>query len=209
MKNWVLLISLGLSAVPNPCFAESIWDKRDPRGGFLFNDNRARRVGDLLTITISESTATNEREQRAMDKSSDARLRSDFNGSTTSSSPSKDVSLAGTLGLDVRNRSNRTFNGSAQLTVGRTFTDKMAVTVVDTMPNGNLIVEGYRSRVIAGEERMLRITGIVRPADIANQNTVRSEFVANFRVSYTGRGPESQFVNQGYWSRVMNLLWPW
>ena len=67
-----------------------------------------------------------------------------------------------------------TFAGTAQNTANRVFTDRMAVTVVDVMPNGNLVVEGYRSRVVEGEERLLRITGIVRPADIQVGNVIPS-----------------------------------
>ena len=112
------------------------------------------------------------------------------------------------MDASVNNTSRRQFNGSAQLTSDRSFTDRITVTVVDVMPNGNLVVEGYRSRVVAGEQRMLRVTGIVRPTDIGAQNTVQSQFMANFRISYLGRGPESSFVNQSYLGRAMNLLWP-
>ena len=108
----------------------------------------------------------------------------------------------------MSNSSSRKFNGSAELSQDRRFQDKMTVTIIDVMPNGNLVIEGTRSRVVAGEARVLRLTGVVRPADIGAFNTVRSQFVSNFKVSYLGRGPESSFVNQGYWGRAMNLLWP-
>ena len=113
------------------------------------------------------------------------------------------------MNLALTNATARSFNGTANLTSGRTFTDKMTVTVVDMMPNGNLVVEGYRSRIVSGEERMLRITGVVRQQDIGTANTVLSSSVGNFRVTYLGRGPETRFVNQSYLSRAMNLLWPW
>lgn len=208
MRKWLFLVPL-LTALPPPTFADSIWDRRDPRAAFLFNDTRARNVGDLLTVSISESTANNDREQRTMSKSTDARLRNDFTGSSGSSQASKDIAMSGNAAMDLRSRSNRDFSGSAQMTGSRTFTDLITVTVVDVMPNGNLVVEGYRSRVIQGEERMLRITGVVRPIDIGQSNTVLSQYVANFRVSYLGRGPQSSYVNQGFLSRLMNRLWPW
>jgi flagellar L-ring protein FlgH len=204
MKKWFLILPLLLTLKPSEIAADSIWDRRDQRAAFLFHDNRARNIGDIVTIAILENTNANEREQRQMAKSTDGRVTTAFTGSSSSGT----TNLNGALNFDLRNQSNRVFNGSAQLTADRRFTDRMALTVVDIMPNGNLVVEGYRSRVVSGEQRVLRITGIVRPADIDTRNVVPSGSVANFKVSYIGRGPESSFVQQGYWGRVMNLLWP-
>jgi flagellar L-ring protein FlgH len=171
--------------------ADSLWARRDPRSAYLFDDSRARRIGDSLTIEINEITSNNESEKRALSKSNSANANITFSGS------------AGFTG-----NSARQFSGNSQLTTGRTFTDQLTVCVVDVLPNGNLVVEGYRSRIINGELRELRITGIVRPIDISLQNIVQSPAVANFRISYVGRGPESNFINQGWFSRIVNKIWP-
>jgi flagellar L-ring protein precursor FlgH len=104
--------------------------------------------------------------------------------------------------------SNFAFSGAANMTTNRVFTDRLAVTVVDIMPNGNLVIEGYRSRVVAGEERVLRITGVVRQQDVGVGSTVLSGSVANFRVSYLGRGPATRTTTQGFLGRAYNLLRP-
>ncbi len=179
-----------------PTWADSIWDRRDPRYAFLFQDNNARRVGDVITVLISESTVASEQDQRALNKS-------------TSTDAAYSLGNTGRPGQLFQGNSNRTFSGNAQLTSNRVFTDRIAAVVVDILPNGNLVIEGYRSRIVAGEERVLRITGIVRPADIGVGNTISSESIANFRISYLGRGPASRAVNPGYWSRVLHWLWPW
>jgi flagellar L-ring protein precursor FlgH len=163
---------------------------------YLFQDNRARQIGDVLTVVITESTVANEQDQRALNKS-------------TNTTASIVFGTSASTGALVNENSTRNFTGNAQLTSNRLFTDTMAVTVVDMMPNGNLVIEGYRSRVVAGEERVLRFTGVVRQQDIRVGNTVPSQAVANFRVSYLGRGPESRAVNQNLVGRVVNLLWPW
>lgn len=198
MNRWLLTLPVVFTAGGPLIHADSIWDRRDPRYAYLFQDNRARRVGDLLTVVISESTTTNDREQRALDKNQNT--TGTASGSTSSGSSGS---------FSFANAFRRTFAGNAQLTSARTFTDRMAVTVVDIMPNGNLVIEGYRSRVVAGEERVLRLTGVVRPADIGTGNAILSTAVANFRISYLGRGPESRTVNQNYLGRIGNLLWPW
>jgi flagellar L-ring protein precursor FlgH len=84
----------------------------------------------------------------------------------------------------------------------------LAVTVVDVLPNGNLVIEGYRSRVVSGEERVLRITGVVRPADVAVGNIVPSGAVANFRITYLGRGPATRTTKQGWLTRINSALRP-
>lgn len=174
--------------------ADDIWARRDPRIANLFQDNRARNVGDIVTLVISENTTENEREQRQQSKTNT------FTGQATIFGVPQVANSDGNFG--------RTFNGSGQLTGGRTFTDRIALTVVDLMPNGNLVVEGFRSRVTLGEERVLRISGVVRPQDIAAGNVVQSGSLANAKLSYLGRGPTSRQINQNFLGRVMNRIWP-
>ena len=84
----------------------------------------------------------------------------------------------------------------------------LVVAVMDLLPNGNMVIGGRRQRVVSGELRTLVISGIVRPLDIRPDNTIRSQFIANFRVDYLGKGPESEFTNQGWFGKTLNALWP-
>lgn len=186
--------------------ADSIWDRRDPRYAYLFKDNRARMIGDTLIVTISEATVANEQDQRTYSRTTSGsgqvtlfdRLRTPAGadagsaGATQFQFPSQNTALQ--------------FNGNAQNQVNRVFTDQMAVTVVDILPNGNLVVEGYRSRIVQGEERVLRITGIVRQADIQVGNVIPSGAIANFRISYLGRGPATRTNKQGILTRINSLF---
>ncbi|VTT97928.1 flagellar l-ring protein : Flagellar L-ring protein FlgH OS=uncultured planctomycete GN=HGMM_F33C03C02 PE=4 SV=1: FlgH [Gemmataceae bacterium] len=194
--QWLVAALAAAGAAASVARADSIWERRDPRYANLFQDNRARQIGDVLTVVVSETTVANEQDQRTLNK-------------TTSALAVLGFGPAASPGQLYSSNSNRQFSGSAQLTSNRVFTDRMAVTVVDMMPNGNLVVEGYRSRVVAGEERVLRVTGVIRQADVGVGNLVPSQSVANFRITYLGRGPESRSVNQNPPSRLGNLLWPW
>jgi flagellar L-ring protein FlgH len=194
-RRWLVLVPIlagGMLGSLGSLHADNIWDRRDPRYANLFQDNKARNIGDILTVVINETTAANEREARAQDKSNSANGTINAFGGASESNGSF----------------RRRFNGSAQLTTDRRFQDRLAVTVVDVMPNGNLVVEGFRSRVVAGEERVLKITGVVRAQDIGAGNAVQSTSLANARVSYLGRGPMSRSVNQNFLGRVMNRIWP-
>lgn len=189
-----LFAVLAALAVVGQASADDIWARRDPRIANLFQDNRARSVGDIVTLVINESTTENEREQRQHNKANT------FNGAASIFGVPQVANSDGAFA--------RTFAGSAQFTGGRTFVDRIALTVVDVMPNGNLVVEGFRSRLTLGEERVLRITGVVRVQDIAAGNVVQSGSLANARLSYLGRGPTTRQVNQNFLGRVMNRIWP-
>ncbi len=191
--NRLLVLTLLLVAV-SPAVADDIWARRDPRVANLFQDNRARNVGDIVTLVINENTTENEREQRQQSKTNS------FKGQATVFGVPQVSNSDGSFA--------RTYSGSGQLTGGRTFTDRIALTVVDVMPNGNLVVEGFRSRLTMGEERVLRVCGVVRSQDIAAGNLVQSSSLANAKLSYLGRGPTTRQVNQNFLGRVMNRLWP-
>ena len=193
--------------------ADSIWERRDPRYAFLFQDNRARAVGDVLTINVTESTVAAEQDTRALNRTSSGSGSVTFFGTGTATAGGAGGGGGGTpaTGTVVNLPSSaaaRAFNGTATLNTNRTFTDQLAVTVVDIMPNGNLVVEGYRSRVVQGEERVLRVTGVVRQQDVGVGNVVASGNVANFRVSYLGRGPATRMTKQGYVGRLVNAINP-
>jgi len=199
------VLSAGIVLAPGTAHADSIWARREPRSAFLFVDERARRIGDVLTVEILEQTDIGNSDQRKMSKEAKANATFTFKGSTQGGKSVR----SGTVDFEPAGSSQRTFDGSSAYTVGRTITDTMSVTVIDVLPNSNLVVEGFRRQVVAGEQRMMRVSGIVRPDDISLANTVRSPFVANLQISYVGSGPESRFVNQGYVGKLFNWVWPW
>ena len=206
MRRWIVALLAFAVVAMSVGRADSLWDRRDPRYGFLFQDNRARSIGDTLIVTISETTVTNEQDARNLNRTTSGsgqvtlfdRIRTPQNndpgtaGQTLIQSPSQQTAMQ--------------FAGSSQATTNRVFTDRLAVTVVDVMPNGNLVIEGYRSRVVQGEERVLRITGVVRPADVQVGNVVPSGSIANFRVSYLGRGPATRTTKPGILSRINSVI---
>jgi flagellar L-ring protein precursor FlgH len=200
-----LLLLAGLLVSALTARADSIWERRDPRSAYMFWDYRARQVGDLLTIVVNETTAFDSMEMRQLNKQT-----------LTSSSVTVDASaVAGqnmkrtySGSLDGTTTSQRKLDGLANSTIDRKFTDRMTVTVIDLLPNGNLIIEGYRRRVVNGEVRTLKVRGMVRSADIGPSNTVQSQFIADFEVSYVGRGGDTSATNHGWLGRMMNHLWP-
>src|SRR5439155_18956768 len=104
--------------------------------------------------------------------------------------------------------SQRKFDGQANTSIDRKLVDRMTVVVVGVLPNGNLIVEGHRTRIISREARTLVVKGIVRPIDISAGNIIQSQYIAEFCVNYEGRGPESSYTEHGWLGKMVNKLWP-
>lgn len=184
--------------------AQSVWRQRQSKRAFMFYDTPARQVGDILTVLVAESTDVENRDQRALDR--DARAGGGF---------SLSGAISGALGskatdanLNTSTNGNGNFGGSSAYSVERGFVDRITVTVVDRLPNGNLRLVGRRERVVSGERRALKITGVVRPLDISPDNTIQSQFIANFRICYDGDGIESRFTDEGWMTRAWNKYRP-
>jgi len=205
--RWMLLSLLlaGMAAGRLP--AQTLWDRRDPRTVNMFQDYRARNVGDVLTVIIEETTGSDAQEKRNMEKQTNATTNINAQG-TSSGTALQQVLQSFGFTFNTQAQSDRSFQGNNNSSIDRKFTDRMSFVVVYVMPNGNLMVEGCRQRLITREMRTLRLRGIVRPADIGPFNTLQSQYIANLTFSYEGKGPESNFTNQNWGGKIFNKLWP-
>ena len=206
MKRIFILVGVvGLFVTWHRVGADSLWERRDPYFANMFWDRKARRVGDVLTINVVESQNFQGTENRKLEKDTTAQNSTQFNGTATGGASTRSFStLFGFTGTSTRSR-----NGTSNYTSTRTLTDGMAVQVVAVLPNGNVVVEGFRTRVMAKENRTIRASGIVRPEDIGVNNTVNSNFIANFTIEYLGKGEESSYMNSGWLGRIFNHAWPY
>ena len=195
-----LIACIVMTAVSEVSRAQSLWQQQDSRYSYLFRNTNGKQVGDLVTILISENTDVQNRDQRALDKATDTNFNFDFASAGNGNSAAGNLAIAGD--------SSRTFGGNSQYRVETEFTDRITVPVLEVLPNGNLLVAGKRHRRVNDETRQLEVSGVVRPIDIGPGNTIRSQFIANFEVKYSGCGPESHFTNQGWAGRILNRVWP-
>lgn len=184
--------------------AESIWARRSDDHALLFYDTRARRVGDIVTILITQQTDVDSRENRGMAKQSQAGSTFDFDAETGGGLGTQAANAA----FDFGTSSNREFDGRSNYRSAQDFSDRVSVTVVDVLPNGNLVLAGVRDVQVAGEARTLTVSGVIRPIDLSPDNTVNSRFIADFRLSYEGVGAGQSFTRQGWLGRKVNRLWP-
>lgn len=178
--------------------AQSLWDDHGPNA-HLIGDNIAGKRGDILTIIIQESQKIEDRQEVKMEKEStlDSVLESfNIKANTFNTLP------------DMKQATSRDFEGKSDYGKEGSFEARITVTVVDVMPNGNLVIEGHRNIFMDDEEKSIQITGVVRPLDITTFNTVPSEKVSDARVSYDGEGSLSRTTERGWLDGLLDFIWP-
>jgi len=152
----------------------------------LFEDRRARNVGDTLTINIIEATSAND---TASNSSSNA-------GSINVSTPtiSRGVATTGATStaqtllspFNISDTSTGSLSGKSASSGAHTFTGTITVTVVEVLPNGNLLVGGEKQVAINQTSEFIRLSGVVNPVNISGSNTVQSPQVADVHIEYKG-----------------------
>ena len=103
---------------------------------------------------------------------------------------------------------SNTLDGQADNTDNRNFTDSISVIIIDIMPNGNLVISGTRDRNIADDIQTIEVSGIVRPSDIAFDNTIKSEQVANFSIVTRNKGVGAEYTRPNWLGRIFDIIWP-
>jgi flagellar L-ring protein precursor FlgH len=200
----IVLLVAGIICNGPPAMADSLWKKRDPQRAYLFYDSRARNVGDLLTLIISEASEVDNSENRSLNKNSSNGVSADY----AAGSGGGLATQAANASLDFASSAKRVFSGKANYRDSREYTDHITVTVVDVLPNGNLVISGRRCLSIAGEQRTLVVSGVVRPIDLGPDNKISSRYVADLKTVYEGEGTSKRFTRQGWVSRAANKVWP-
>jgi flagellar L-ring protein precursor FlgH len=169
----------------------------------FFKDQRARQVGDILTVlvNISDKAAVANETQRSRTNTEDSGI-TDFLGAKTQT-PS--AALPGKLLVDSSTMSN---DGKGSINRQEALQTNVAAVVTQVLPNGNLVVEGKQEIRVNFEMRELIVAGIVRPEDIQSDNTIDSSKIAEARIAYGGRGQIMDVQQPRYGSQLMDVVLP-
>jgi len=163
----------------------------------LYSDRRARDVGDLLTITLLENTTATTSANTATNKESNLSIG-------TPSIFGAPVTLGGKDVLSATASGKRDFTGKGNSAQSNRLQGSVTVTVVQRLPNGNLVVQGQKNLRLNQGDELVQVQGIVRAADIAPDNSVPSSRVADARIVYGGRGAVAQSNAMGWLGRFFN-----
>ena len=163
----------------------------------LFADLKARRVGDILTIKLNEVTAAS---KSAVTKTKKAT-------SVANTGPTIFGKTITTKGVPIMNTSmngSDSFDGEGASTQSNSLAGSLTVTVTDVQANGNLVVQGDKTLKLNQGDEYVHIAGVIRPADIATDNTVTSDRIADAHISYSGKGVVNSSNRVGWLARFFN-----
>jgi len=169
----------------------------------MIADKTARRPGDLITVLITENQSIKSEEQSQLQRGTtfDYAINS-FDIKPNAFNPLPDINAT----------SQDDFNGKANYEKEGEFTARITAIVMDVLPNGNMIIKGRREIRIDRETKVIEFTGIVRRFDVAADNTIQSELVAEANVSYMGEGDLTRTTNRyglgGWVHSALAWIWP-
>ncbi len=183
----------------------SLWSGENTRNR-LFTDFRARYVGDIVTILITEKT--------------EAKKEASTSTSRTSSEDASVTDLFG-LPLDLNTKimgnafsptasgeHTNSFDGTGSTERKGEITTTISARVVKVLSNGNLFIEGKKETSVNHERQYVIISGIVRPEDISSSNTITSDAIADLRIELSGYGVIDDKQKPGWLTRALDKVWP-
>lgn len=165
----------------------------------LFEDRRARYVGDTMTIVIAETTSASTKSNTNVSKASSISA----SVPTVSGLPGKSFQ-----GLGLSAETSNTLAGKGDAAANNVFTGNIAVTVIEVLPNGNLLVSGEKQVSIGHGTEYIRLSGVVNPYFISTANTISSANVADARIEYKESGAISEAQIMGWLARFFLSVLP-
>lgn len=183
----------------------SIWPGATSSNTF-FTDFRARYVGDIVTIEIAEKTEAKKEASTSTGRESsmDASVTKffgmplDFNTRI----------MGEPFSPEVKGGYVNSFNGSGSTERKGEIVATISARVVEVLPNGNLVIEGKKETKVNNENQYIIISGVIRPEDISEKNTISSDKIADLRLELSGYGVINDKQRPGWLTRILDVIWP-
>ncbi len=180
--------------------AGSLWQQRNAS---MFSDRKAKNIGDIVTVLISEKASATKEASTQTDRTTNmsASIPNFFGLEQSDLYP---VDLDALVNAEFSNG----FDGNGTTIRKEDLTASLSTQVIDRYPNGQLKIRGGKEVMVNNEVQVIYLTGIVRPVDITAANTVSSDKILNARISYTGKGSLSDKQKPGWMMRTLDNIWP-
>ena len=173
----------------------------------FFKDQRARKVGDIITVMIEITDRAEIDNESTRDRSGTTSAGIDALAGYTSLLKKilpSDADLSNLVNVN----SSHTDSGSGTVDREETLTTRMAAVVMQELPNGNLVIEGRQEVRVNHEIREIIVAGVIRPEDVSSINTIDISKIAEARVSYGGRGHITNVQAPRYGNQALDILLP-
>ncbi len=173
----------------------------------LFSDKKAMNVNDLVTVVINESTTQSTQANKATNRNNTSNL-----GGGTIVAGGALSSIANTLNdyanIGFQTTSNTTYTGQGTQSRNETFNTTISARVIKILSNGNYFIEGSRELLINGEKQVIQLSGVIRPYDIGQDNTIDSSFIADAKILYKAEGDVAKSTHKPWGTSLFEAIWP-
>ena len=181
----------------------------DTSKNLLFEDTKAREVGDIVTVLLNETATSTATASTDTSKSSSI----DLQANSVLGLPSN-MGVQNFLGMGTgfnpaaKGSTTRANKGTGTVSREGSLTGTLAATITAINENGNFEISGERSVTVNNEEQLMVLTGIIRPSDINYDNTINSSLIANAAILYSGEGVVADEQRVGWLMRALSYVWP-
>ncbi|MCS6326874.1 MAG: flagellar basal body L-ring protein FlgH [Nitrospira sp.] len=185
----------------------SLWQEENGRA-YLYEDLRAMRAGDIITILISEKHKGSKSADTSAEK--DSTISNGFGGTGMGYLGLPGIRLGGEAkrGFGIDASAKNKFGGKGATNREDTLTGTISAIVTEVLPNGDLRIEGRREVTVNSERQIMTIGGIVRRVDVNTKNTVQSSAIADAKIEYSGLGVVDDVQRPGWFVRLLDWVYP-
>jgi flagellar L-ring protein precursor FlgH len=188
---------------PPPRTPGSLWTQQQ---GGLFYDIKARNAGDIVTVAIFERASASKEANTSTSRDSSASAGIDRLFGLEKNIGTINSAINSSRLVDATYQSD--FEGSGKTSGREDLVATLTAQVTEVLPNGNLVINGSKTVTVNREQQLIRLSGIVRQADISPHNIVDSKNILDARIAYTGKGVISDKQGQGWLVRILDNVWP-
>ncbi len=173
----------------------------------LFSDKKAMNVNDLVTVVIQESTSQSTQANRSSSKNNTSNLGG---GTLTAGGQlaniANNISNYSNIGFQTNSTAN--YTGTGAQTRNERFNTTISTRVIKILSNGNYFIEGSRELLINGEKQIIQLSGVIRPYDIGQDNTIDSRYIADAKILYKTEGDVATSTKKPWGTRFFEAIWP-
>jgi len=168
----------------------------------LFSDKKAMKENDIVTVVIDENTI---QLSQASKKLSDAHTSTLGGGIFTGEKVAK---LNKITDMSFQTNSKSTFAGSGTQSRNEKFSTTISARIVKVLDNGNYFIQGSRELLINGNKQIIKLSGVIRPYDIDQFNTINSKYIADAKILYDTKGDIRDSTDEPYGTKILKKVWP-
>jgi flagellar L-ring protein precursor FlgH len=176
----------------------------------LFSDLKAMHPNDIVTVVISEETTQSSSGSKSTSKDNSSSLGAGLMTPTTASGlASKAANVFNdTFGIGFESESSNSYSGSGTNSRNESFTTTISARIIKILKNGNYFIEGSRELLINGEKQYIQISGVIRPYDIDQTNSIDSKYIADAKILYKTEGEINQVTTKPWGTKFVESIWP-